>query len=362
MAFSTIQNLIIKLTKSRRSFASTGPFGFVPQELLDIIISSLANDKASLLSCALVHPTWTSISRYYLPPLTVVVSSPSRAKELTKLLCSSRETFSSTITGVALVGDVPLDTIPTSSKLPRAHSYRKLLHVLKAKGIMLSSGAIENDSSLVRILAQYFPDLTDLKVSCGSYQDIPSFMHALSGSFPRLAELCIERGSRGMDIPDAPLFGLSSCRLSVPCLRTLRVVGWNNEFVRWLGDNVVGTLECLELESASVRSTCRVGEAIRLIQGNMATLKDLKLISVKRDASFDLSGLLHLQNLEVASGMRETELALRGWILPRSLKRVYVRNVVRVFRRHCCMQRAVGSDTEEGILFEGTSLQGVLGI
>ncbi|KAF9023469.1 hypothetical protein BDZ89DRAFT_1191207 [Hymenopellis radicata] len=343
MAF-TIQNLINKFTSSRRSFASTGPFGLVPQELLDLIIASLANDKASLLSCALHQPVLS-------PPLTLVVSSPSRAKELTKLLRSSREMFTSSITGITLVGDVSFENIPTSGKSPRARSYRKLLDVLKAKGIMLHSGAVENDSSLVRILAQYFPDLTNLKVSCGSYQDIPGFMHAVSGSFPRLAELCIERGSLGMDIPDAPLFGLSSCRLSVPCLRTLRVVGWNNELVRWLGDNVVGTLECLELESASVRSTCRVGEAIRLIQGNMETLKDLRLISVKRDAAFDLSGLVHLQNLEVASGMRETELALRGWILPRSLKRVYVRNV-----------RAVGSDTKEGILFEGASLQGVLGI
>ncbi|KAF9000357.1 hypothetical protein BDZ89DRAFT_1147317, partial [Hymenopellis radicata] len=310
-----------------RSFAITGPFGLVPQELLDLIIASLANDKASLLSCALVHPSWTSISRYYLPPLNLVVSSPSRAKELTKLLRSSRETFSWSISGVTLSATYH-STLSTRAASRPARAFTANCCVSSNQGSHAALRRRQNDPSLVRILAQYFPDLTNLKVSCGSYQDIPSFMHALSGSFPQLAELCIERGSRGMDIPDAPLFGLSSCRLSVPCLRTLRVVGWNNELVRWLGDNVVGTLECLELESASVRSTCRVEEAISLIRGNMETLKDLRLISVKRDVAFDLSGLLHLQNLEVASGMHETELALWGWRLPRSLKRVYVRNVV----------------------------------
>ncbi|KAF9022692.1 hypothetical protein BDZ89DRAFT_197943 [Hymenopellis radicata] len=206
MAFSTIYNIFNQLTHSRRSSASTGPFGLVPQELLDHIIYYLADDRASLLSCALVHPTWTSISRYHLPPLTLVVTCPFRAKELTKLLRSSREMLSSSVSGVMLVGGIPFD---------HARSYRQLLHALSAKGIMLRSGAVNTDPSLVGLFAQYFPALTDLKVTCASYQDITSF---------------------------------------------------NNELVRWLGDNVVGTLERLELESTSFLWTCRVEEATPLIQ------------------------------------------------------------------------------------------------
>ncbi|KAF8908365.1 hypothetical protein CPB85DRAFT_1254024 [Mucidula mucida] len=333
MAF-TIENIISKFTHSQRSFAITGPVGRVPQELLDIIIAHLIDDKASLLSCALVHPSWTGISRHYLRALNIVVTSPSRAKDLIKLLHSSREMLSSSITGITLVGEAPVDNTTARGKSPRARSYSKLLHVLKAKGITLRSGAVEKDPSLVGILAHYLPDLIELRVACGSYKDIPSFMRALSGSFPQLAELCIERGSVGMDLPDAPLFGLEHVRLSMPCLRTLRVAGWNNELVRWLGNNIVGTLECLELESASMRSTCRVAEASKLLQGNMATLKDLRLTFVKRDVAFDLSGFVHLQNLEVTSGMCDAALAVVGWRLPRSLKRVYLRNVFRLLRVH----------------------------
>ncbi|KAF9027921.1 hypothetical protein BDZ89DRAFT_785609 [Hymenopellis radicata] len=152
-----------------------------------------------------------------------------------------------------------------------------------------------------------------------------SFMRVLSGSFPRLAGLSIELASGGLDLPDASLSGLHKLRLAMPCLRTLRVVGWNNHFVRWLGDNIVGTLESLELESANVLSTCRVGEATPLIQRNMETLKDVRLSFVKRNVAFDLSGLTHLENLEVTSGMGDMEMALNGWQLPSSLKRVYIR-------------------------------------
>ncbi|KAF9030483.1 hypothetical protein BDZ89DRAFT_668788 [Hymenopellis radicata] len=283
MVFSSIYNIFNKLTHPRRSSACTGPFGLVPQELLDHIISYLADDRASLLSSALVHPTWTSISRYHIPPLTLVVTSSSRAKELTKLLRSSRETLSSSVSGIMLVGDVSFDDFPANTNDLRGWYYRKLLRALRAKGIMLRSGAVENDPSLVGLFAWYFPALSAFKVSCASYHYITSFMWALSGSFPHLAALSIELASHGLDLPDASLYGLGDLRLSVPCLRTLRLIGWNNELVRWLGDNVVGTLERLELESASVRPTCHIGEAISLIQGNKETLRDVRLSLVKRD-------------------------------------------------------------------------------
>ncbi|KAF8997533.1 hypothetical protein BDZ89DRAFT_772400 [Hymenopellis radicata] len=351
--FTTIKNFIKKIIRRRR------PFRFIPQEILDLIISSLSDDKASLLSCALVHPTWTSISRYHLRPRTLVVSSPSRAQELTELLRSSHETLSSSITGIKLLGSLPFNEFSRIITSPSAISYSELLHVLEAKGITLRSGAVVNDSSLVRLLVHYFPGLTILQV-CASCQHITSCMCALSGTFPRLAELTIELNSDGLAISDvARLYGL---RLAKPCLRTLRVVAWkwNNELMRWLGDNIVGTLECLELKSTSmysVWSTSRVGEAITLIQRNKATLRDLRLTFMKFDAAFDLSGLVHLQNLEVASGLPEAELVLRGWRLPRSLKTVYVRNAFRMFRVQCGC--AVGYDSE--ILFEGASLQGLLG-
>ncbi len=356
MAF-TIKNFIIKLMRLRPSSASTQP---VPPELLDIIIAHLVDDKVSLLSCALVHPSWAGFSRYYLRDLNLVVSTPSRANELTKLLGSSREMLSASITSITLASDAPV-AISRRGKFLRARPYRKLLYVLKAKGVMLRSGAVEKDTSLVRLLAQYFPDLTAFRVSSGSYQNLPNVIHALYGCFPRLAELCIEHGLCGMDIPDARLFGLQNFRLYMPSLRTLRVVGWNNDLVHWLGNNIVGTLERLVLESSSMRSTCCIGEASLLIQRNMDTLKDLRLTFVRRNGSwffrfifvamcscflfivtFDLSGLVHLENLEVTSGMGETELALYGWRLPRSLKRVYLRDVVSVLRVHCPVCDRVG--------------------
>ncbi|KAF9022660.1 hypothetical protein BDZ89DRAFT_197680 [Hymenopellis radicata] len=326
--YFTIYNIFNKLTHSHRSSASTGPFGLVPQELLDHIVFYLADDRASTLSCALVHPTWTSISRYHLPPLTLVANSPSRANELTKLLRSSRETLSSSITGIMLVGGLPFVDILANA---RARSYNKLLDVLKAKHVMLRSGVVKNEPSLVRLVAQYFPDLPSLKVICASLQDITSFIRALSGSFPRLAELSIELAPGGMDMPVASLSGLHNLRLTMPCLRTLRVIGWNNDLVRWLGDNVVGTLECLDLEG--VWSTCRVEEAIPLLQRNKETLQDLRLYFGKRDVAFDLSSLLRLETLELMAGIGDMEMALNGWQLPRSLKRVYLRDVVCVLVR-----------------------------
>ncbi len=289
MAFSIIRNFINKFAHSRRSSASTGPFGIVPQELLDLIIAYLGDDKVTLLSCALVHPAWTSVSRYHLPPGTLVVSSPAHSKELVKLLRSSRETLSSSITGIALVGDVPFDDIAMNGKSPRVKAYHKLLQVLKAKHVALRSGGVENDPLLVGIFAHYFPSLSEFEVTCASYQDITSFMSSLSGSFPHLTGLGIELGSGGLDIPDASLSGLRDISLGMPRLRSLRVVGWNNDLVRWLGDNIVGTLERLELESTSVWSACRVEEAVLLLQKNKQTLKDLKLSFVKRNgASFSL--------------------------------------------------------------------------
>ncbi len=119
MASSIIRNIIDKFTHSRRSFASTGPVGLVPQELLNLIIAHIGNDKTTLLSCALVHPAWTSISRYHLPPVSRVVFSPSRSKEPSKLLRPSRETLTSSITGITLVGDVPFDDKACRASLRR---------------------------------------------------------------------------------------------------------------------------------------------------------------------------------------------------------------------------------------------------
>ncbi|KAF8916898.1 hypothetical protein CPB85DRAFT_1250648 [Mucidula mucida] len=322
MAFSIIRNIINKFAHSRRSSASTGPFGIVPQELLDLIIAYLGDDKVTLLSCALVHPAWTSVSRYHLPPGTLVVSSPARSKELVKLLRSSRETLSSSITGIALVGDVPFDDIAMNDKSPRAQAYRKLLQVLRAKHVALRSGVVENDPSIVGIFAHYFPALSEFEVTCASYQDITSFMSSLSGSFPHLTGLGIELGSGRLDIPDASLSGLRDLSLGMPrlrSLRSLRVVGWNNDLVRWLGDNIVGTLERLELESTSVWSACRVEEAVLPLEKNKQTLKDLKLSFVKRNVALDLSGLTRLEHLEVASGMSE------ALLLPRSLEKLSIR-------------------------------------
>ncbi|KAF8916912.1 hypothetical protein CPB85DRAFT_1559354 [Mucidula mucida] len=316
------------LAHTQRSSASSGPFELVPQELLDLTIANLANDKAALLSCAVVHPSWTSISRYYLPPWTLILSSPFRAQELLTILRSSHETLSSTITGVTLVGDIPFINILSGKSRARTRSYRTLFQVLEAKHAALHSGAVEYDSSLVGLFVEYFPALTELKVTCASYQDITSFMRALAGSFPRLLELSIELRSGEPDLPDASLSALRNLLLGVPFLRSLRVVGWNNDLMRWLGDNVAGTLEYLELESVSISSTCHPGEADLLLQRNQTTLKDIRMTFLKRDVVFDISSLTHLENLEF-SGALDTKVALYGWKLPRSLKRVLIRQVVR---------------------------------
>ncbi|KAF9022679.1 hypothetical protein BDZ89DRAFT_1163126 [Hymenopellis radicata] len=240
MASNIIHSTLNKLTHFRRASASTGPT--VPQELLDLVISHLADDRTTLLSCALVHPTWTSISRYHLRPLILVVSSSYRATELTalmELLRPSCETLSASITAISLVRHAPFHHIPPNDIFPGPVVLSsELLPVLKAKYVTLRSGIVKNDPSLVRILAQYFPDLTDLKVTCASYVDITSFMRAIS-SFPRLAELGVELVARDFETPDAPLPALRDLRLGLPCLRSLRVVGWNIDFVRWLGDNIV---------------------------------------------------------------------------------------------------------------------------
>ncbi len=75
--------------------------------------------------------------------------------------------------------------------------------------------------------------------------------------------------------------------------------------------------------------------------------------------AFDLSGFVHLQNLEVTSGMCDAALAVVGWRLPRSLKRVYLRNVFRLLRVHYPVYRRVGVK-EERVVFEGARLQDVL--
>ncbi|KAF9022683.1 hypothetical protein BDZ89DRAFT_1042081 [Hymenopellis radicata] len=360
--FAITRLVVLKLLKAGAIHAIvaarlTGLFGPVPQELLDLVIFHLADDRTTLLSCALVHSTWTSISRYHLRPLILVVSSSSRATELLNLLCSSRETLSLSITGIALVGNPPVNDIITSAKLICARSlYSKLLHVLKAKHITLCSGIVENDPLLVRTLAQYFPGLTDLRVTCASWLDITSFMRALAGSFPRLAKLCIELGSGGLALPEASLSGeLRVLKLDMPCLRSLRVVGWNNELMRCLRDSIVGTLERLEMESANVWSTCRVEEATLLIQRNKETLRDVRLSFLKTDVAFDLSGLMCLENLEVTRGMSDMEV-LEGWRLPRSLKRLYTRILVGAW--DCT---GIGRVSTEGdVLLEGEELERAL--
>ncbi|KAF9022684.1 hypothetical protein BDZ89DRAFT_1070497 [Hymenopellis radicata] len=332
-------------THCPRSSVSTGPFRLLPPELLDLIISHLAHDRATLLLCALVHPTWTSISRYHLT-LTLTIAPLSRARELTNLLLSSGETLSLSITGIVLVGvGGILPPRNWSEESPLARSYDELLHALKAKGTMLRSGSVKNDPSLVGIFAQYFPDLTTFQVAPACGPDIKIFMRALSGSFPRVVELDIDLIMFLIDVPNASLSGFRDVRLAMPCLRTLRVISWSNELVRWLGDNVVGTLERLELESRSRQLACRLGEAITLIERNKGTLRDLRLIFVKRDVTFDLSGLVRLEHLEVASREWEMDVALNGWKLP------------------TCLRGDTGRvDMGPGIFLEGAVLQRALGM
>ncbi|KAF9022659.1 hypothetical protein BDZ89DRAFT_1070484 [Hymenopellis radicata] len=360
-AFNIVHNILNTLTHFCRPSASTGLFGRVPQELLDLVIFHLADDRTTLLSCALVHSTWTSVSRYHLRPLILVVSSEiSRTTEIPELLRPSCETLSASITGIKLVGYVPFYHVPTNNQSPDPGAFytlsNEVLHVLKAKHLTLCSGTVANDPSLVRSLAQYFPDLSDLKVTCASYVHITGLMRALSGSFPRLAELGVVLVARDFERPDAPLPGLRELRLGLPCLRSLRVVGWNNDLVRWLGDNVVGTLERLDLESACTWSTGRVEEAITLIQRNKKTLRDLRLSFWKPDVpTFDLSGLIFLENLEVTSVKSDMELVLEGLRLPRSLRKVYLRIVVCV--AHCTGTRV---STKGEVVLEGEKLKGAL--
>ncbi len=56
--------------------------------------------------------------------------------------------------------------------------------------------------------------------------------------------------------------------------------------------------------------------------------------------AFDLSGLTRLEYLEVANGLGD---ALHGWLLPRSLKTVELRDVLSVFHGDC-MGAAEGED------------------
>ncbi|KAF9024432.1 hypothetical protein BDZ89DRAFT_1069105, partial [Hymenopellis radicata] len=102
MIFNTINNTK-RIYSQVYSHATNGPFGLLPPELLDLIISRFVDDTSTLLACALVHPTWTRISRRHLPPLMILVVSSSRAKELNELLCSSRGTLSPSIAVVTLI-------------------------------------------------------------------------------------------------------------------------------------------------------------------------------------------------------------------------------------------------------------------
>ncbi|KAF9024433.1 hypothetical protein BDZ89DRAFT_1162248 [Hymenopellis radicata] len=116
MIFKTISNIAFnfylgalamftKWTQPQpRLRTSTGSFERVPQELhvLDLIISHLVNDKATLLSCALVHTTWTYTSRHHLPSLGLFVSCPTRASELAELLGPPLDTLSPSIAAIKL--------------------------------------------------------------------------------------------------------------------------------------------------------------------------------------------------------------------------------------------------------------------
>ncbi len=71
--------------------------------------------------------------------------------------------------------------------------------------------------------------------------------------------------------------------------------------------------------------------------------------------AFDLSGLTHLEHLEVTSNMSE---ALVGW-LPRSLAKLSIRDAA-------CALASIGMpgtdlDIEECIILEGPALQRVMG-
>ncbi|KAF8901760.1 hypothetical protein CPB85DRAFT_1438963 [Mucidula mucida] len=102
MILQTISSMLSKRSHPQRITAASSERA--PPELIDLIISHLVDDKATLLSCALVHSTWTRTSRHYLPPLTLVVSCPTRARELSKLLSSPRDTLSPSIAAITLVG------------------------------------------------------------------------------------------------------------------------------------------------------------------------------------------------------------------------------------------------------------------
>ncbi|KAF9025543.1 hypothetical protein BDZ89DRAFT_1068171 [Hymenopellis radicata] len=138
MIFKTISNMLTKRIQPQpRLHTSTGSFEGVPQELVDLIISYLVYDTAALLSCALVHTTWTRTSRHYLPSLTLVVSCPSRASELAKVLCSPRDTLSPSIAAIEHIGwpytslffDDDTGNVLVIPGTPRP--YRKLIRALK---------------------------------------------------------------------------------------------------------------------------------------------------------------------------------------------------------------------------------------
>ncbi|KAF9017335.1 hypothetical protein BDZ89DRAFT_380780 [Hymenopellis radicata] len=119
MVLHTLHNFLAKFTSRQRSYVLSGPFGFVPAEILDLVISHLANDKAALMQCALVHPTWTRVSRHHLAPLTLAVSSRSHAKELTKVLkLTARDTLPIHYRHNSSLGTHPSTTSLQTANLP----------------------------------------------------------------------------------------------------------------------------------------------------------------------------------------------------------------------------------------------------
>ncbi|KAF8914780.1 hypothetical protein CPB85DRAFT_1433520 [Mucidula mucida] len=126
-----------------------------------------------------------------------------------------------------LVGDKPSDDNFAYRDSSRVRFYSKLFQFFNFKHVILRSGVVENDPSLVGLFEQYFPDLGSLKLISTSAQDTARFLRALSGSFPRLAELTLELTASHWDSPNASLSGMHDLRLGAPCLCILRVFGCN---------------------------------------------------------------------------------------------------------------------------------------
>ncbi|KAF8869323.1 hypothetical protein CPB85DRAFT_1447105 [Mucidula mucida] len=151
MTFNTLHDYIAEFFHHpKRLNALNGPFGLVPTEIPDLIISHLALNKAILLQYVLIHPTWTCICRHYYAPLLLFIPSNHHVQELMKVLSSPHKTLSVSITGLTLFKEVPLFG---NGKSPLVQPYTKLLQLLDKKNVTLCLGGVENNPSLLTILS-----------------------------------------------------------------------------------------------------------------------------------------------------------------------------------------------------------------